>query len=68
MGEEAARDERLASQKEGYEEKIEKLEADLHGATEKAGFVDRLLEIVEDMDRGVCDMGDLKGHIASLPE
>lgn len=57
----------LQKLKEDHEEKYDNLEANAKDWEDRAEYVDGLLEIIADMDRGVKDMNDLRDHIDGLP-
>lgn len=57
----------LQKLKEDHEEKYENLEANAKDWENRADYVDGLLDIIADMDRGVKDMNDLRDHIDGLP-
>ena len=52
----------------GVVEAAEGVAAEAQAWEERAGYVDDLVEIVEDMRRGVKDMDDLHAHVDNMPE
>lgn len=61
-------EETLEDKKKEYEAAIDDMQANAKEWEDRAGYVDGMLEIIADMDRGIMDWTDMDRYIDAIPE